>query len=406
MSDRGQPPDASFACPFVALEDDRDSRSTRPDHRHRCFAELRPAPRAAAHQEAYCLSAGFATCPTFVDWARREAARPKLPVEPVESDLRTHRDPRRDWAAPPPWATTAAATGATVGGAAAASDATVAGEGPAGQEAPVGPVPPTAPPDRALEAPAIPPVHSTQPADVAAPSFLATRATEPPRPTPTTPPPSRSTHPAVDLDDELEADLGDDEAWVEAEPAVEEPPMRRFGAAGGHTRYDDTSVKAPPPRRRPPADPGAPAWEKPRRYEAYPSLRTRAGLSGVPPLLAAGLVVVAVAAALFFIPPFLLGLGDDSEATPTPSSSIAAASATPAASPTPTPSPTPFVYVVKSGDTLSKIANEFGVSLDDLIAANKATLPDPDKLQVGDELIIPPSGAEPSPSPEVASPSP
>jgi len=75
MSDRGLPiVDGAPACPFVAFEDDRDARATAPDHRHRCFAEARPAPRAIAHQEAYCLSSAFPVCPTFQDWARREAA--------------------------------------------------------------------------------------------------------------------------------------------------------------------------------------------------------------------------------------------------------------------------------------------------------------------------------------------
>src|SRR4051794_4750564 len=67
--------DGANACPFVAFEDDRDERATVPDHRHRCYAEIRPAPRALAHQQAYCLSSAFPVCPTFQDWARREAAR-------------------------------------------------------------------------------------------------------------------------------------------------------------------------------------------------------------------------------------------------------------------------------------------------------------------------------------------
>src|SRR4029079_10018226 len=62
------------ASAFVAYSDDRDARSTSPDHRHRCFAESPPAPRALAHQEAYCLSSAFPVCPAFQDWARREAA--------------------------------------------------------------------------------------------------------------------------------------------------------------------------------------------------------------------------------------------------------------------------------------------------------------------------------------------
>src|SRR4051794_30072945 len=131
MSERGLPPDAAPACPFVAFEDDRDARSTVPDHRHRCFAEPRPAPRAIAHQEAYCLSSAFPVCPTFQDWARREAAAARAtpssaapagdetapasrPMPPVDrdaqhpsdftpADVAPRRNPPRDWAAPPPW---------------------------------------------------------------------------------------------------------------------------------------------------------------------------------------------------------------------------------------------------------------------------------------------------------------
>ncbi|HEY8631682.1 MAG TPA: hypothetical protein VIL50_00915, partial [Candidatus Limnocylindrales bacterium] len=76
MTERGLPlADGASACPFVAFEDNRDERASVPDHRHRCYAEARPAPRALAHQQAYCLSSAFPVCPTFQDWARREAAR-------------------------------------------------------------------------------------------------------------------------------------------------------------------------------------------------------------------------------------------------------------------------------------------------------------------------------------------
>lgn len=62
------------ACPFVAFEDDRDHRSDAPDYRHRCFASAEPEPRAFPHQDRYCLSAGFTTCPVFLDWASQESA--------------------------------------------------------------------------------------------------------------------------------------------------------------------------------------------------------------------------------------------------------------------------------------------------------------------------------------------
>lgn len=45
-------------------------------------------------------------------------------------------------------------------------------------------------------------------------------------------------------------------------------------------------------------------------------------------------------------------------------------------------------YVVQSGDTLSKIANRFGVDQAELMAVNGIT--DPDHIEKGEELRIPP----------------
>lgn len=68
---------------------------------------------------------------------------------------------------------------------------------------------------------------------------------------------------------------------------------------------------------------------------------------------------------------------------------------------TPLPTPTPFTYTVQRGDTISSIALKFGVSIDDLLAAN----PDisPNAMPVGQVINIPsnpenPSG-EPTPTP-------
>ncbi len=79
--------------------------------------------------------------------------------------------------------------------------------------------------------------------------------------------------------------------------------------------------------------------------------------------------------------------------------------ATPSPLPTPIPEPTPQTYVIKSGDTLSRIAREFNVTLDALLAANKDTISNPNRIAVGDEIIIPvpvteevPAEATPSPS--------
>ncbi len=69
----------------------------------------------------------------------------------------------------------------------------------------------------------------------------------------------------------------------------------------------------------------------------------------------------------------------------------AVASAKPVVSVAP-PSPTPrsknVIYVVRQGDTLEKIAAQFGVTIDDIVSANK--LKDPNRLNIGQKLVIPP----------------
>jgi len=61
---------------------------------------------------------------------------------------------------------------------------------------------------------------------------------------------------------------------------------------------------------------------------------------------------------------------------------------------TPLPSPTPFVYQVEAGDTLSEIAERFGVSLDALREANPNV--SPNSMSIGLELKIPSDPANPT----------
>lgn len=61
--------------------------------------------------------------------------------------------------------------------------------------------------------------------------------------------------------------------------------------------------------------------------------------------------------------------------------------------------PTTVVYVyheVQSGETLFKIAERYGVTVDEIIEANELT--DPDHIEAGDTLRIPP-GDRPVPPP-------
>ncbi len=67
-----------------------------------------------------------------------------------------------------------------------------------------------------------------------------------------------------------------------------------------------------------------------------------------------------------------------------------------AAAVTPTPKPTTTTYIVQAGDSLSGIAFQFDVSVEDIMRANGLT--DADLLFVGQELIIPIGGLPETPA--------
>jgi murein DD-endopeptidase MepM/ murein hydrolase activator NlpD len=74
---------------------------------------------------------------------------------------------------------------------------------------------------------------------------------------------------------------------------------------------------------------------------------------------------------------------------------------------TPTPSPPPssgVEYTVVEGDTLSGIAQLFGVTIEDIVAANG--LADPTAISVGQVLIIPVNGVVITPTPVALTPTP
>jgi len=433
MTDRGLPSvDGPPACPFIAFEDERDERASSPDHRHRCYAEVEPAPRALAHQEAYCLSSAFPVCPTFQDWARREAAqargssvrgssaasataasvaaqaasRPSAEIreeqddlglddaepEPDDADVAPveavddrddadewsqprpdaepliRRNPPRDWAAPPPWASSSSAAGAY------------------GR--------PTAEGD-----PSAPEFLASRPAAAAAGAGLAGSAAD--RLASGQP---VGSHPSAPPSDEL-AGLVAEPAARAVPPArpVDRPPTGHYqttAAAGRRPTVSSTRPKTPP-------DHDGPSWEQAKRYEAYPTIKTRAGLPGVPRLVALAAALILGALILFMLPGFLgVGVsGPGSSASPTPDASDVAASDSP--EPTVVAEPTPQTYTIKSGDTLNKIAKKFGLTVDALLAANKQ-IKNPNKISVGDVLTIPsktpdevtdPSAETPSDSP-------
>ena len=394
MALRGTQSDAGpGACPFVALELDRDRRSARPDYRHRCYAEQLPAPRTIAHQERFCLSPNFSGCPIFQDWAVRAAARP-VPLPPGhDGGRRATPDPRAPGvaaAAPipsaasepdadPDWPDSMATSVPIVPAAAAeglapepvaeqqlsAFDAqpidhvdalpsvdepSYAPPAAASTAATAVPVPPRAPMDRMPGAQprayvAADPIDLDAPDGAAAPAFLAGRSSRPPRP----------------------ATVGD--------------PVER----------DDV----------------VPSWEIDGRYGAQAGSEPRGdGAFGRLLTLVAVVIILGLGvAAVVLIPGLLAGspqgtirpsvLRTASPATsglvvvPT-TSAIPLTTPTPSAEPTAaaTPAPSPRPYKIKSGDTLAKIARKNGITVDDILAANPE-ISDANDIQVGQFIVIP-----------------
>ncbi len=87
--------------------------------------------------------------------------------------------------------------------------------------------------------------------------------------------------------------------------------------------------------------------------------------------------------------------------TPTPTPLSLLAMLEPSPTPIP-PTPTPIVYEVRAGDTPSKIAKAYGITVDQLLAANPRL--SPTRMRIGDKVLIPQSqnvavAAEPTPTP-------
>jgi LysM domain-containing protein len=466
VTERGLPSaDGATACPFVAFEDDRDERASVPDHRHRCYAESRPAPRALAHQEAYCLSSAFPVCPTFQDWARREAARARGEAAPSGSA----------WAGPTAIAAAGYDAGDAAAGGAAASGAAMAAGGagavggssdpaggstdPGADAADIGapaiaaaamsaaggdggrddlgladePDPdPVTDEDRETGEPDEPPWHPDEPVQrnpprdwAAPPPWLASGESGRPA-TDAEPPPflGRRSDPAAGLAGSAADQLAGGapptrrpdphvEAWATggaaagaaagSAHAAGPAPGTQPGPGAGHD-VDDLGYQEGPPNRiprRPRAydqhlgGPNGPDWEQPRRYEAYPTIKTRVGMPQIPRVALMAGAVGLLAIALFFLPG-LLNLGGSGGVTPAASPSPSAQAAE-SSVPTAPPAPTPQVYTIKKGDTLTKVAKAHGLTLDELLAANPS-IKNPNKVSEGQQIVIPVPDASDEPA--------
>jgi hypothetical protein len=437
VTERGLPlADGAPACPFVAFEDDRDERASVPDHRHRCYADQQPAPRALAHQEAYCLSSAFPVCPTFQDWARREAARSRGGTATAPSASagmnRAASGAAADASAAAGGAGAAAVTGAASDAVSRGADVDErrvgADDDDRGRDPGVddddrrgrgaddddlddddvhGDDLVRRNPPRDWAAP--PPWLASRDArrdDSAPPPFLGRRTPEPGQGLAGSPadrmaggPPPRHDDP-----DEGDGDWSSDSRSAAAVGAglAAGSPAARAGRRPPTARDDaieDLDEEGGRPARRSRAyaqhlgGTDGPDWERPRRYEAYPTIKTRVGLPAVPRIFGLVGLVIVLALALFFLPG-ILNLGGGTAAPggstapsvgPGPSVSVA---------PTEPAAPTPIIYTIKHGDTLSKIATAHGITIEELLAANKS-IKNANKISEGQQITIPPPSADP-----------
>ncbi|MEP7378464.1 MAG: LysM peptidoglycan-binding domain-containing protein [Chloroflexota bacterium] len=374
--------EAPQACPFIALELDRDRRSDEPDYRHRCFAEPTPQPRAIAHQEQYCLSAGFPACPVFQGWAMRAAARP-VPTPQGYEDRAKAAQPSVD----EPMS--------------AAAQPVLPLDLP-----PVVPLPGEAWPSEAFARPVAPDAPSQLPAFDAADDDVAA--------TPSTPD---------------EPDLPS--AWSSTSPsladAADESPVPEF-LAGRTERPDSRAPRASRPevpyKETVSREDVIPSWDLTDRYGADASDRRgpQGSGGGGADRMGGTITAIAVVAILalgvlgvIFLPGLLAGKGPAATATPTLSTALptgvvspslpAGATGTPlvtvepSAQVTPTPDATPRLYRIKATDnSLTQIARRFKLTLQELLDANPQ-ITDANHIEVGQVITIPqPTPKTPQPS--------
>lgn len=375
--------DGPAACPFVAFEADRDRRSVEADHRHRCYAEPTPAPRAIAHQKRYCLAPEFAECPIFRDWAVRAAARP-VPVPPAYG-LAPMGGPEEAGPAAPVADEAAAEDESAATDESAAEDESAATDEAADEDerVEIERLPSVGPAEPALwgdepELDAEPAAEAEPAADEEPPGGLEPASIAPPvAPTP----PAAAQPPAIpdEPGPPLPAFLASRAAQLR-----DRPPTDTHAAAAA-------PVAVAPVSARVGRDDLVPSWER----ERIAGLDDRGSdLLGKITTVLIVLALASLAVLLIILAPGFLGGGG---AQPTPPavvgspSPVPGATATPAATPEPTasPEPTPQVYVVQPGDTLEAIARRHGVTAQQLLAANPQ-ITNPNFIQVGQRLTIPP----------------
>lgn len=376
----------------MALAEDRDRRADAPDERNRCYAEKAPRRRDLVYQADYCYTPRFSSCTAFLAWAARNAAEPTYVTEAAQ----------RAWAS----GIASPENGSVMEARAADASPATGPEPPQGEggellrPAPASAVGPEGglfgPPDAAEFG--IGRTGSEQLDWVSASAW----ADAPWDPT---------------------AEAEAEELTMTTEPFDEEEPESAEVDAATEEALQGPKVPAALPlrRRRQPQQPirtrGSGEWYYADPLDREPLVRRRASVA--PPILLAVLGLLVVSLIVFMLPTLLGGGRDDQTAVV--ASPLAGQSPRPIATrapfptaelsapPSPTPEPQIRTYVVKPGDTLSAIAAKRAVNVPIRLLQCINGLTNPNLLQPGQELLIPPDGyscpagwrrgATPSPEP-------
>jgi hypothetical protein len=363
-------------CPFVALAEDRDRRADAPDERNRCYAERAPRRRDLAYQAEFCYSTGFATCSVFLAWAARNAAEPAYVTDAARSAWASGISAPEGGVPSGPDATSPFAWGSGEAAGAASDDGWAEGAAP-----------PT--PEGGLFGPPVPEearaAAATDEHGWVSASAWAAAPWDPLAEA------EAEEFAAFADDDELElapeqdaAPASDEDLQGPKVPAALPMRRRQRTQAPIKARGSGEWLYADPPARQP--------------------LRRRSGGIGAPILLGVlGLLVISL---VVFLLPAILG-GSPSRPSVAAASPSAGASQRPpatrtpqrsfAASPSPSVEPEPevIVHTVRSGrrsGTLSGIAERYGVEMRLIQCLNVIT--NPNVLQPGQRLLIPPEGFE------------
>jgi LysM repeat protein len=366
----------------VALAEDRDRRADGPAEGNRCYAEKAPRRRDLVYQADYCYSPRFASCSVFLAWAARNAAEPAYVTDAA----------RKAWGSGVAMPEGLADDQAGLGG----DGSGMGSAGPLGDEAGFEPPPPT--PEGGLFGPADPAERvGRAPAD----GFDWVPA---------------SAWAEAPWDPLAEAEADELEALASDAPE-DEPEEEPEEAAGPEEDLVGPRVPAALPlrRRRQPQEPikarGSGEWWYADPPERQPLVRRRGSVGPTILLAVLGLLVVAIV--VFLLPTLIGGDRDQVAALASPSPGTPArpvatraptSTAEPGASPSLAPEPEIRTYTVKPGDTLFDIAGKLDVNMRLLQCLNVLT--NPNLLQPGQKLLVPPDGYSCPPGWRRASPEP